>query len=449
MSTDLDPVTGKIFPVFFYYAVPSIIGILAMSCAVIVDGFFLGNYAGESALASVNLTIPASGLLFGLALMFSVGGAARCGKFLGAGDVKTANGIFSQTIAFTSLLSIVLTILGLTFMDQLVFLLGADKTLAPMVAEYLNILLFFTIFQLGAVCLAYFSRVANLPFWATTAMIVGCLANVFLDWLFVAHLQMGHKGAALGTGLAETTTFLLLCAPFLSQRGRLKFYWRKKDIPELLKAAINGSPEFFNEFSIGIVLFLFNWMIMKKLGHSGIAAFSIINYLIFAGLVISYGISDSLQAVVSQNFGALKHKRIKSFLIISMASVFAVGIAISILLVMLPHAVSNLFIQSGEIKTIELTNHFITRIWPVFIFNGVNIVLAAYLTAMHRCLDSTLIILARNLLFPVIFLLIIHILIGQDAILIVLPLSELLTFLVGVFLLYKNSLGKSLPMVSA
>ncbi|MBU0681474.1 MAG: hypothetical protein KKD73_08635 [Proteobacteria bacterium] len=64
---------------------------------------------------------------------------------------------------------------------------------------------------------------------------------------------------------------------------------------------------------------------------------------------------------------------------------------------------------------------------------------APYLMTMHRCLDSTLLILARNLLLPVIFLFIIHIMIGNDAILIVIPLSELVTFFISIYLLYKHS----------
>lgn len=439
MSKDLDPVTGKIYPVFLYYSVPSVIGMLAMSSAVVVDGFFLGNYAGVSSLASVNLTMPVSTLLFGLALMLSIGGAIRCGKYLGAGKIKAANAIFSQTFVLIFVLSVVLSVLGLIFMEQLVFLLGADKVLAPAVAEYLTILLGFTVFHLGSVCLSYFIQVAGLPFWAAASMIVGCLLNVLLDWLFVVYLQMEQEGAALATGLAAMLIFVFLCVPFLVKRTTLRFYWRKKDIPEVFKAALSGFPEFVDEFSVGIIVVVFNWIIMKKLGENGIAAFSIINYMILTGLVISYGISDSLQSVVPRNFGALKHKRIQKVMILSTLSVFIVGLAISILLVTVPHTVADIFIDSEEMETIKLTNYFISRIWPIFIVNGINIVLVSYLTAMNRSLDSTLIILARNLLLPVIFLFIIHVLIGKDAILIVLPLSEITTFCFAIFLMYKNS----------
>ena len=438
MNIDLNPVTGKIFPVFFFYAIPSVIGLLAMSCAVVVDGFFLGNYAGMTSFASVNLTIPATGLLFGLALMVSVGGAIRCGKFIGAGDIKAANGSFSQSIVFIFILSLILTLLGKVFMDQLVFLITTDSVLAPVVAEYLDILLCFTVFQLGSLCLSYFIRVANLPFWASATMIIGCFFNVFLDWLFIAQFQMGHQGAALGTGLSATVTFLLLGASFLTKRMKLKFYWRIKDISEVLKGAKVGFPEFVDEFSFGIFVLVFNWIIMRKLGDSGVAAFSIINYMVITALVVSYGISDSMHPVISQNHGSLKHKRIKKFIMISMILAFALGVAVSGLLVMSPQAVSGLFIPPGERETTLLTHHFISRIWPVFIVNGINIVLAAYLTAMNRCIDSTLIILSRNILLPVFFLIILHIFIGGDGILIVLPLSELFTFILSIFLFYKN-----------
>ncbi len=439
MNKNLDPVTGNVSSVFFYYSIASIVGMFAMSCAVVIDGFFLGNYAGTTSLASINLTIPISALLFGVTLMFSVGGAIRCGKYLGAGDTQGANASFSQTIAFLLVLSVVLSVLGILFMDKLVFLLGADDILAPAVAEYLNIILVFTIFQLGSICLSYFVRVSDLPFYAAFSMISGGATNIVLDWIFIVELQMSHQGAALATGLAAVVTFVLLCIPFLLKRTPITFHWRKKDTPEVLKTIINGFPEFIDEFSVGIIIFVFNWMIMKQLGESGIAAFSVINYMILTCLVISYGISDSLQPVVSQNYGALKHKRIRTMMILATVSVFVVGVITSIVLVMVPHTVADIFIHSGEKETIELTNHFISRIWPIFIVNGVNIILASYLTAMSRSIDSTLMILVRNLLLPVVFLFIIHVVLENDSILIVLPLSEMFTLCVGIFLLYKNS----------
>ena len=439
MNTHSDPVTGKVLSVFFSNAIPSVVGMLALSCAVVVDGFFLGNFAGAESLAAVNLTVPVSGLMFGLGLMLSVGGAIRCGKHLGAANHTAANISFSQTIVFISVISIVLTIFGLFFLDQIVVLLGADATLAPAVAEYLKIMLLFTLFHLGNIGLAYFLRVANKPLMASAILITGSLINVALDWLFIVKLHMGHQGAAIGTGLAAMITFVMLSIPFLTRQLHLTFIWHRRDIVEVPRAAFKGSPEFFDEFSFGLTVFIFNWLIMKQLGAHGLAAFSIINYMILTSLIFSYGISESLQPIISRNYGAFKHKRISQLLALSAVSVFAVGTVISVLLLLVPQAVASFFIQAGEKETIQLTKLFISRIWPLFILNGVNVVLITYLTAMHKSLDSSLVVLTRNLLLPVFFLIVTQVIMGSDAILIVLPLSELTTFLIALYLLYKNS----------
>ncbi|MDW7773582.1 MAG: MATE family efflux transporter [Desulfobulbaceae bacterium] len=442
MSKRFDPVSGKIIPVFFHYAIPSVIGVLAMSCAVIVDGFFIGNYGGAEALAAINLAVPVFGLLFGIAMMLSVGGSARCGKYLGEGKREAANNIFSQTLIITGAIALATTVLGIAFMDKLVLMLGANASLSGTVAEYLTILLLFNISQMGMVCLAYFLRVDSLPFMAAAAMVIGSLLNIALDWLFIAELQMGHKGAALGTGLSELATFIFLAAPFLLNRTRLTFALRIRRISEVCKAARNGFSEFFNEISASILILIFNWLIMLELGEHGVAAFSIINYIVLCGLLISCGISESLLPVVSKNFGALNHKRITSFLLIASVSVFVLGLLTSIMLIIFPGALINLFIHTGEQETINLSIRFISKIWPVFLLSGLNIILSSYLTAMHRILSSTIIAMARGLVLPVLFLICIKFLTSYEGILIVLPLSELATFLIAVYLLKRNNPAK-------
>ncbi|MDH3329612.1 MAG: MATE family efflux transporter [Desulfobulbaceae bacterium] len=442
MNKRFDPVTGKIFPVFFHYAVPSVIGMIAMSCAVIIDGFFIGNFGGVKALAAVNLTIPVFGLLFGIAMMLSVGGAAQCGKYLGAGNRKAANGIFSQTLIIIGVTALTATFLGIAFLDRLVLLLGASAVLSRTVAEYLYILLLFNISQMGMVCLAYFLRVDSHPFLTALSITLGCLLNVVLDWIFIAELHMGHKGAALGTGLSELATFLFLAAPFLLNKTRLKFDWQQKKLSGAFKTTLNGVSEFSNEISAGVLILIFNWLIMREFGENGVAAFSIINYIVLCGLLISCGISESLQPVVSKNFGALNHKRITSFLLISSVAVFVLGILVSVLLFVSPGTLIRLFIKTSEKETINYTIHFISKIWPVFLLNGLNIILSSYLTAMHRALSSTVIALSRGLVLPVFFLISIRILTSYEGILIVLPLSEVTTLLIALFLLKRNSPAK-------
>lgn len=442
MKKTFDPVTGKMIPVFFYYSVPSVLSMLALSCAFIIDGIFIGNYSGSDSLAAVNLTVPVSAVMIGIAMMISVGGAARCGRYLGKRNFDAAGAVFSQTVVVMLTISLTASACALVFTKHLVGFLGANDAIRLQTAEYLKIIMFFNVFQLGIVCHACFLRVAGYPLFAAGIVIGGSALNVLLDWVLVAKLGMGHKGAALGTGISEMVTFLILSVPFVMKNTSLKFNWKASDMPEVFKAACNGFSEFSNEVSSGLITFVFNWIIMERLGVSGVAAFTVINYIILCGIMINCGIGEAIQPVVSKNYGALKAGRIVNILCISTATAFVIGLIICALLILIPGILTDLFVKSGNRETAALTITFISNVWPAFLLNGINIVSSSYLTAMNRAFHSTVVSLARNLFLPVLFLLTLPLLTGHKGIFIVLPLSELVTFFIAIYLLNRNSPAK-------
>src|SRR5690554_7993923 len=97
MSRTNHSLTSAVLPTFYRLWIPSMLGLLALSTANIVDGLFIGNYVGATALAAVNLIIPFFGILFGLVFMLAMGGAVRAGKYIGEEDYAAASGIFSKT----------------------------------------------------------------------------------------------------------------------------------------------------------------------------------------------------------------------------------------------------------------------------------------------------------------------------------------------------------------
>ena len=95
---DNPALTGSIVPTFIKYLMPSLLGLIAMTSASLVDGIFIGNYLGTTALAAVNLIIPITTLMFGVGIMLSIGGSVRSGKYLGEKNVTAASAIFSKTL---------------------------------------------------------------------------------------------------------------------------------------------------------------------------------------------------------------------------------------------------------------------------------------------------------------------------------------------------------------
>lgn len=129
-----DALDGAVVPTFFRYLIPSVLGLMAMTTASLVDGFFIGNYVGVTALAAVNLIIPITTLLFGVGMMLSIGGSVRGGKYLGETNKAAASAIFSKTLVAVAAYGIVAILLGLAFEEALFVALGAGKALFPIMS---------------------------------------------------------------------------------------------------------------------------------------------------------------------------------------------------------------------------------------------------------------------------------------------------------------------------
>ena len=124
---------------------PSLLGLIAMTSASLVDGMFIGNYEGVTALAAVNLIIPITTLLFGVSMMISIGGSVRGGKYLGEKNTAAASAIFSKTLMFMVVYGLIVIALGLMFEAEIFASLGADKTLFPVMSEYYRIIFPFSV----------------------------------------------------------------------------------------------------------------------------------------------------------------------------------------------------------------------------------------------------------------------------------------------------------------
>ena len=428
-----DMLQGNIVAVFFYHAIPNVLGMLAISSSGIIDGIFVGNYVGDSALASINIIMPVFSLLLGVAVMFSVGGMVRCGKYIGESKRDAANAVFSKTLMTVSLVTLVLAFSGILFIDEVVTMLGANEILAPLVHEYLFIMLVFLFFLPVSLCLSFFVRVDGHPLLAAAAIVSAAIVNIFFDWLFVASWDMGLEGAALATGLAHITSFLVLMVHFFLKKSVLRFSWYQRNWGEMMKVAYNGMSEFANQLSAAIVILVFNWVMIGRFGVEGVAAFTIMHYLFFAEQMVIYGFSDALQPIVSTNYGARKPERISGFLRLSSLCVACVGLVLVAMLLLIPEQLAGLFLDNGTEATMNLTLAFISLSWPAFLWNGFNVVFSAYFTAIHKPLPSAFVALSRTLVLPLLLVTTLPIFFGDTGIFVTFSVAEFVTFLFVLF----------------
>lgn len=429
----------KISSIFFQYSIPSVLGMLAISSANIVDGFFIGNYVGDFGLAAINISFPIFSLLFGFALMLAIGGSVISGKLLGEGNIKNASIIFTKTmisITFFSFISCTVLFLNI---ETILHLFGADENLTKIAIEYLSIMLIFIPFLMIGVVLDYYVRVDNRPNLAFIALFSSAIINVILDWFMIVYLQKGIFGAALATGISQLALIFILLPHFFSKKATLRFVKPIGSYIQIIKACYNGASEFVNEISIGIMTLIFNYVMIKNFAVEGIAAFTVIEYLLFIGMMISFGISDSLQPIISKNFGAKENKRIEEFLKLAFISTSFVGVVMIVLILFIPDTLVNIFLEDTNYKTKEIVLNFATFVWIIFLFDGFNLVISAYLTAIHKPLASMIIALSRSFIFPVFFIFTLPFFFDLNGIFMAIPMAEFITFIIAVILFRKFS----------
>jgi putative MATE family efflux protein len=442
MTQRFDPITGKVMPVFFHYAIPSVVGMLAATSAGIIDGIFIGNYVGAPALAAVNIALPVFYLFAAVVFMLAVGGSVMCGKFLGEKNQLAAREIFTRTLIASLLIALLIVGTSLLFLDQVISMLGANQDLHGMVRDYMQIILWASPLLIVGLTLDYFVRVDGRPLLASFALVAFAVSNIAMDWLFVVQWGWGIRGAAWATALADVAILLILATHWLTTRCNLDFVhvamrWRN-GWDSVFTAAYNGFSEFANEMSLALTTLLFNWIMITRLGVEGVAAFTIIGYLLMIGIEVSYGIGESLQPIVSKNLGARQPKRIVGFVTVALFTTLTVGIGVSMLFIYHPQFLISIFLNEGESATEAIALAFIAVFWPAFLFHGANIALASYFTALHKPLQSAAIAISRSLVLPVIGLLSLPIWFGDTGIFIAIPIAEALTLVFALSLAALN-----------
>jgi putative MATE family efflux protein len=438
---------GPILRTFFYYAVPSLIGLVAISTASIVDGMFVSRNVGADALAAVNLLLPYFTLLFGLSLMLSMGGSIRAGHHLGAGDVGAASATFSKSVVAVVLLSSAAALLGNLYDHALYRLLGAPESLFPLMRDYFRVISVALIVQLGTLVVYYFVRLDGRPLLATSAVVTGALGNIALNALFVASWGWGVRGAACATGLAQLLQLAVLLSHFVTGKAGLRFNPLQRGWGELGRSALNGASEFVNEISVGVVALLLNWLLVSRVGVHGVAAFTVVNYATFASLMVYYGTADALHLLVSQNMGAGNPERAHAFFKCALGGAAGFGVLLAGSLLVFGEHWLRLFLGGSPHAVLAQAEIFLRVVWPLLLINGANVVFTVYLAAMQRPLPASLLALSRSLVLPGLLLFGFARLAPSTPFVLALPLAEGLTFLLGVAFL-RSLQSRATPPVS-
>lgn len=262
------------------FALPSIAMMIFISVYSMVDGLFVSNFTGKEALAAVNLVYPLAMALGSIGFMFGTGGAALVAKTMGEGDEVRANRLFTFIALAAAALSVALCAVGAFALEPLLGFLGADGQLLDLSLLYGRVLLAALPFSVLQNMFQSFFIAAEKPYVGLAVTVAAGLANIVLDYLFIAVLGWGIAGAAVATMIGQVLGAAVSVAYFARSRtSRLRFARPVHDLRALGKACVNGSSELMTEVAASVVSTLYNFQLLMLLGADGVAAYGVIMYV--------------------------------------------------------------------------------------------------------------------------------------------------------------------------
>lgn len=404
----------------------------------VVDGLFVSNFVGKTALASINLILPFIMGLSALGFMIGTGGSAIVGKTLGEGKKEKANEYFSFLVYTTLILGAALAVLGAIFVPYVARALGAEGLLLKNCIMYARLsFISLPAFMLQNVFQSFFVT-AEKPKLGLGVAVTAGITNMVLDLLFVGILGFGLAGAAIATVCGEYIGGFFPVIYFARKNGSLLRLGRTRfDGQVLIKTCINGSSELMTNLSSSIVNSLYNIQLMKIAGENGVAAYGTIMYVNFVFISIFFGYSIGSAPIISFNYGAGNHDELKNMFKKSLSLIAVWGISIAALAQILAGPFAGIFVGYDKELLAMTINGF--RIYClVYLINGFNIFGSSFFTALNNGIVSAVISFMRTLVFQILAIMILPVIFGINGIWSAIIVAEGLTLCITVYFMVRQ-----------
>lgn len=421
---------------FLKFILPSIAAQWVFALYTMVDGIFIARGVSETALTAVNISMPFTMALFSISILFAIGTSTVIAILLGQGKGKEANRVFTQNIALLVILSIIISVVVLIFLEPLALFLGATKNTLPYVKEYIGTLAPMAFGFILSYSFETLIKTDGFPKMATIIVIIGALLNCVLDYFMVIVFKWGVFGAALATGISQIVVILFYLKHFLGKNGTIKFSKFKWDFPVIWREIKNGTSSGITEMSTGITIFFFNQMILRYLGEEPLVSYTIISYMVSIITMSMAGIAQGSQPLISYYHGQGRRDRCQKLFRYSIVSVLVFSTIAVGLCFLGANQVVGLFI-SDQTSTLFTSSVAVFRIFSIsFILVGYNVVIGGYFTSIEFPLYATIISLSRGLILIVLSLFILTSIFGGKGIWWASTLAESLCLILSIRFLF-------------
>ena len=419
------------------YAVPGIIAQTAASLYNMVDSIYIGHIkdVGSYAISGLAVTFPLMNLSAALGTLVGVGAMTLISVLLGQKNYATAGKVLSNVLTLNTVISIVFTVLTLSFLNPILYFFGASENTLPFARSYMTIIL------LGNVIThLYFGfngiiRAAGNPRLAMNLTLFTVASNAILDPLFIFVLGFGIRGAALATVLCQTMA-LSYSMRYLSNKNNFLHFprplfqldWRiaKQSL------AIGLGPFLMNAAACMVALFI-NQQLRKYGGDLAIGAYGIVNRITMLFIMICMGFNQGLQPIAGYNYGARQYSRVKEVFILTAKWEVLVTTVCFLVSELIPVQAVSLFTNDAQL--VGFASHGLKMMNLAFALVGFGMVSGNFFQCLGMVKKSIFLSLTRQLLFLLPLIYTLPLWLQEEGVWISFPISDAMNIIISAILI--------------
>lgn len=430
--------TESIGKLLAQYAIPAIIAMTASSLYNMVDSIFIGHGVGALAISGLAITFPLMNLAAAFGSLVGVGASTLVSVKLGQKDYTTAQQILGNVVSLNLIIGIAFTLLTLVFLDPILFFFGASEATIPYARDYMVIILLGNVVTHMYLGLNSVLRSAGHPQKAMTATILTVIINTLLDPLFIYTFNMGIKGAAVATILAQIISLAWLVKLFSQKKDLLHF---KRGIYRLRKKLVEniigiGLAPFFMNLASCFIVILINKGLQQYDGDLAIGAFGIVNRIVFLFVMIVMGLNQGMQPIAGYNFGAQQYHRVNQ--VMKTTVIIATIITTSGFIVgeLMPGLAVSAFTTDQTL--IQMSADGLRIVVACFPIIGFQMVTSNFFQSIGMAKKAIILSLSRQVLILIPCLIILPLFWGSKGVWFSMPISDAAASLIAGAMLYKQ-----------
>lgn len=424
------------------FSIPAITGMIVNALYNVVDRIFIGKGVGELAIGGLFIGMPIAIIIMAFGMLIGIGGNTLVSIRLGQNRKEDADRVAGNAFTLLIIISLVISILGLTFLKPLLNLFGASESNFQYAYDYMKIILIGAPFQAIGFGMNAFIRGEGNPNIAMKTMLIGAILNTILDPIFIFWFKMGVRGAAFATIISQLASAIWVMRYFFSGRSMLtvkKEYLKLKSsiVKEII---IIGLGPFSIQIAGSLVTVLLNNSLKNHGGDLANSSMAVINSIAMMVMMPVFGINQGAQPIIGFNYGAEKYQRVKDtfkYAVIGATTLTTFGF---LLTQFFPVQLFSLFISKGgnfdEILRIGVTGmRTYLFMFPII---GFQVVSSNYFQATGKPKQAMLLSLSRQVLVLIPALIILPRMFGLNGVWLSGPIADFIASLITAYFVIKS-----------